>query len=938
MSQISQLEVRLDADTAQFQEGLARARAELGLIGQASREAAQQTQSAFDSLSRAEQIALNRLKSAIDPTTRALTQLERQQRQLQAQFAAGNLTQAEYARYMQVLDRNLQGVISRERLLKTASTGCTEALQRQQKMVQRLNISHGQYQMALRLLPMQMTDVVTQLASGQNPLLILIQQGGQVRDSFGGIRNIFIALSQVISPLSLLLVGLAGAGGAWAYALYQADQEQRQFQRGLILTGHYAGLTTSQLQRLAQSLAGDGVTRHGMADSLAQVVSSGAFSDVQVARVARAAAQMEQAVGQSVEETISQFTRLQQEPLSAVQALDEALHFLSAATLQQIATLEEQGRRSDAARLAIDAYASALNERAHAIRDDLGYLEAAWHAVSDTAAAAWESMLNLGREQTLEARIAALAQQIQAGGRQFGAVFVPANQQDHAQLARLREEKYQRDVAAARDKAERQEQERQKRQLAANRHWQALYESEEQQHQRRLEAIRNSAASEAVKQAALAEERRRYQSRQDRRHAPREDEGQRLLAQYRQRQAQLDAELATARQANGSQLLDAERQRLQLQQRLSDMQGRQLSDNDKSLLANRQQLELLLAQNMARETALARQQALNALQRKGDQLAQQASQEMERARYQQESLLAGTQLGNQARQRLQQALALRQYYQTRLDQLERDSRAKGTQESDAYRQVTAALRDNLAQRLALLERYHAQVDAQESNWQLGAIRALNNVAEQGEQVATLTEGVFTRAFDGMGDALAHFALTGKLEFRSFAASVLSDLAKMELRIAASKTLGLLLNFGRSLLGGSNEGYGANAFDNGMYNHLRFNALGGVYRTPSLHRYSGSVVSHPTVFAFAQGAGIMGEAGAEAILPLRRAADGKLGVVASGVVRESNFSPVYNITINNDGQRGEIGPQALAAIYEVSRRSVADYLATQRRDGGLLGEP
>ncbi|MEM8329387.1 hypothetical protein Q4S08_17205, partial [Morganella morganii] len=58
-----------------------------------------------------------------------------------------------------------------------------------------------------------------------------------------------------------------------------------------------------------------------------------------------------------------------------------------------------------------------------------------------------------------------------------------------------------------------------------------------------------------------------------------------------------------------------------------------------------------------------------------------------------------------------------------------------------------------------------------------------------------------------------------------------------------------------------------------------NAKGGVYHSPSLSAYSGQVVHTPTMFAFAKGAGVMGEAGPEGIFPLRRGVGGKLGVVA-----------------------------------------------------------
>ncbi|TYN84711.1 phage tail tape measure protein, partial [Salmonella enterica subsp. enterica serovar Typhimurium] len=136
---------------------------------------------------------------------------------------------------------------------------------------------------------------------------------------------------------------------------------------------------------------------------------------------------------------------------------------------------------------------------------------------------------------------------------------------------------------------------------------------------------------------------------------------------------------------------------------------------------------------------------------------------------------------------------------------------------------------------------------------------------QGGNVAGMTENVFTNAFNGMADSIANFAVTGKGSFRSLTASILADLAKMEDRSAASKLLGSVLGmFGcGTSAGGSTQ---SGAYSSAALSVIP-NADGGVYRSAGLSQY---------FFAFAKGAGVMGEAGPEAILPLRRGADGKLG--------------------------------------------------------------
>ena len=92
-------------------------------------------------------------------------------------------------------------------------------------------ISIAQFNNALRQTPAQMTDIVTQLAGGQNPMLIMLQQGGQLRDMYGGFGNMYKGLSSVVTPTRLLFGGAAAAAGALAYALHQGAEESRAFRR-----------------------------------------------------------------------------------------------------------------------------------------------------------------------------------------------------------------------------------------------------------------------------------------------------------------------------------------------------------------------------------------------------------------------------------------------------------------------------------------------------------------------------------------------------------------------------------------------------------------------------------------------------------------------------------------------------------------------------------
>ncbi|WP_272538539.1 phage tail tape measure protein [Providencia sp. PROV197] len=262
-------------------------------------------------------------------------------------------------------------------------------------------ITLGQYRNAMRQLPMQMTDIVTSLASGMPIWLVMVQQGGQIKDSFGGVGNSFKAVLSLITPMRIAMFGLVGTAGALAIAAYKGSQEFTEYNKQLILTGNYAGKTASQLDSLAKQLSGNGITQYRMADALAKVVGSGAFSGNQVGIVADISAKMEKTVGQDIDKTIEHFKRLKDDPVKAVTELNNSLHFLTAKQYEQIAAAEAQGRTEKAAELATKAYAEAMNQRSMSIVDNLGTLERAWNWIENAATKGWDAMLGVGRNPGL---------------------------------------------------------------------------------------------------------------------------------------------------------------------------------------------------------------------------------------------------------------------------------------------------------------------------------------------------------------------------------------------------------------------------------------------------------------------------------------------------------------------------------------------------------
>lgn len=247
----------------------------------------------------------------------------------------------------------------------------------------------------------QVTDIAVSLASGQSPFLVAIQQGGQLRDVFGGIRpalaGVGAALLSLINPIT---VTVAAVGGI-ALAFLKGQEEGLRFNRVIALTGSAAGATADQLQEMASRISQvDGATRASASDTLATVAESGKFTAQQFELVARSAEQMRQSAGRDIGATIAEFEKIADNPVDAVEQLNRKYNFLTGSILEQIRTLQEQGREQEAATLAMQAFANAVDNRTPDIVQNLGYIQRGVKAIKDLLREAGDGFLNLGRQQT----------------------------------------------------------------------------------------------------------------------------------------------------------------------------------------------------------------------------------------------------------------------------------------------------------------------------------------------------------------------------------------------------------------------------------------------------------------------------------------------------------------------------------------------------------
>ena len=282
----------------------------------------------------------------------------------------------------------------------------------------KMGISAAQTAAALRGVPAQFTDIITSLQGGQAPLTVFLQQGGQLKDMFGGAGNAAKALGGFVMGLITPFTLAAGTVAAVAFAYREGSKEADAYNKAIITTGNAAGTTASQMQQMAQRIGSVVGTQGAAADALAKMAGSSRIAADNFEYFGEVALKVEKTVGTSVAETVKQFAELGKSPVDASKKLNEETNYLTQSIYEQIKALKDQGREADAASVAQKAWADALNNRSAEMTQNLGLIEKAWKGVAGAAKSGWDAMLNVGRSSSMADEIANVRQQIaQAQGQ-----------------------------------------------------------------------------------------------------------------------------------------------------------------------------------------------------------------------------------------------------------------------------------------------------------------------------------------------------------------------------------------------------------------------------------------------------------------------------------------------------------------------------------------
>ncbi|MEH9193642.1 phage tail length tape measure family protein [Klebsiella pneumoniae] len=566
--QTSRLAIVIDSSGAEKQaDNLATALVKMTQAGERAATSAGKVTKATDE----EKQSLSELLDRIDPVNAALNKLDKQQQDL-AKFKSKGMLDTDtfdlYSKKIEETRNRLTGF--RDDLGKTGQSAAQTAF-------------------AMRMIPAQMTDIIVGLSMGQSPFMVLMQQGGQLKDMFGGIgpaiKGVGGYVLGLINPVTLA----AAAVGVLGLAYYKGSQEQDEFYKSLTLSGNLVGKTTGQLADIAARVSVVANSTTGVtAATLNQIVSSGKVAAESLERVTTAVVEISEATGIATEKLVGDFNDIAADPVAAITKLNDQYHFLTLATYNQIKALRDEGNQQDAARVATDAYANAMQQRANDIHQNLGILERAWDSLAKTAKGAWDAMLDIGREQTGTERISQIRKELDwidkaAGGKLFfGGRKAELEDELNNLQSQITTEGVLTEIISSHDKAEQKRIKTQQEADSVNQQLLSNADIRNQKLKQQIEFLKSGAITAEQYAKNVSRINEMYKDpKAPKQKAYTEDAATRLLDQINQQTAAMQSQLDASDKLNSATLA-----RVKFEQQIADLKSKtQLTADQKSILS-----------------------------------------------------------------------------------------------------------------------------------------------------------------------------------------------------------------------------------------------------------------------------------------------------------------------------------------------------------------
>ncbi len=779
----------------------------------------------------------------------------------------------------------------------------------QRRLNQTAGMSDKATAAAMRGVPAQFTDILVSLQGGQSPLTVALQQGGQLKDMFGGIGSAAQALGGYVLGLVNPFTLAAAAAGVLGLAYYQGTKESDAYAKSIIMTGNAAGTTTGQLAAMAQELDGKGFTQGAAAAALAEVTATGNVARDSIARVAEVALRLDRDAGIPIQQTVKEFAELGKDPVEASLKLTETHRYLTAEIYNQIKALESQGNESEAARVAQEAYADAMMERASQLESRLGLLERAWRGIKTAAKEAWDAMLDIGRPDTKQDHLRKLEEQMAARMAQAGTVgndaaWQAGNQKLQARIDALKSVLQQEaDVAQAQSDQIEQDQKRIEWEKGGNK-----YLSDREKLEKSIAKIRRegaaAGASEAEIQKRVAHEQEQFAKKHktpstvsatrrldltEIQRAARDelsslDQQQRALDLRRQaglitEQDYYEQKRVLIIQANQTEESSLREQISRLEQEKA--KGKDALEVQKQLVEARSKLKIKELEGQNKLSGV-NQEAVSAVKRQDAALQSLASTHvryLQQMDLQPERAVSTAWMGDKDRQRAEGKWAIEDRYLNEQRRLEDQRMFTPNITPEVKAQINMRLellKTEKAREVELYQQTYQQLDQMDTQWQMGAGKAWQDYSDQVANAAERSREAWSEALGGITNNITQMVMSGKASW----GDLIKTIAMRQVNGWVSQGVSALGGFAKSLFRLAN---------------------GAAIDSPGLKQYRNQVHDSPQVFAFAKGGapniGVFGEAGPEAVMPLTRAPDGNLGVRAINAAAGSGGKPAINLTMS-----------------------------------------
>lgn len=692
---------------------------------------------------------------------------------------------------------------------------------------------------ALRGVPAQFQDIIVSLQGGQNAMTVFLQQGSQLMSMMGGAGEAAKALGGyvlgVVNPFTLA----AAAAGVVAYGLYSGAKEAHAFLVVLQKTGNQAGTSVQQLVDMSAAMDNvAGITQAKAAEALVTFAANAGVGADRLQRYTTTAIEWERATGQSVEEVAKDFKKLGEDPVKAVLELNKQMGFLTAATFEQLKSLQEVGRETDAARVAQDAYDSAIAGATSTITANLGVVEKAWIAIRNVGAEVIDMIKSLGRQEGMHAVVERLQKEVNDYQDRGPTNSVTEGTGSYAKGLKTRQSKLDkaREMLGLSESANTYVQGSREREQAlinlsaeASKHY-------DKQTQKRLalaaaekkygEAAKTSAEAQKQYDLIVADINKKFEEKEKKggntapgarrldlaeiQNAAREevriiDGKQKDLDRLRQSgliddQGYYSQKRDLIQQSSKVEEAALQEQITRLQQ--EKVKGndalavkKQIADTESKLAAKRLDTGEKLKALSFEETLAQDRQRLSM-----EALAASHQRAMEQMRIQQQRTVSAAWMGSKDRQRAESLWGIEDSYLAEERNL-RDRRMftanLSKEQQDQIDERLAYLHIEKTERIRIAKATYLELDQLQSQWELGAGFAMQNYVDQAANVAQQTADAFSNAFRGMEDALVKFVTTGKLSFTDLANNIVTDITRIIIKQQLSNALGVAGNGGGS---------------------------------------------------------------------------------------------------------------------------------------------